>query len=221
VRQRVVLLALLAAVGIFLWNRHGQDDWPIANAPPVRPGIVCFGDSLTTGAGIAATQAYPALLPAQLGLSPDQVISRGVDGRTISQARRDVGRDVLSTTAGTVVILLGGNDMLRQRSPEAAMEELEEVVDMLHRDGRMVALCDFSPVTGLHRGWARAFEDLARRRGCLLVPSVADGLYAIGDGDFQSADLIHLNAQGQRVLAERIAQAIRPHLGGRQTGQAR
>ena len=101
------------------------------------------------------------------------------------------------------------------------MEELEEIVDALHRDGRMVALCDFSPVAGLHRGWARAFEDLARRRGCLLVPGVADGLYAIGEGGFQTADFIHLNAQGQRVLAERIAQALRPHLGGRQTGLIR
>jgi lysophospholipase L1-like esterase len=77
----------------------------------------------------------------------------------------------------------------------------------------MVVVCDFSPVPALHRAWAKGFEEIARRRGCILVKGVADELYT-GSNDYQASDGIHLSARGQRAVAERIADALRPHLRG-------
>jgi lysophospholipase L1-like esterase len=110
-----------------------------------------------------------------------------------------------------VLILLGGNDQLRRIDPERSIDELDRMVQALQGRNLMVAVCDFSPVIGVHREWARSFRDVASRRGCILVSGVADGLYTL-DGENQAPDGIHLNAEGQRKMAERIALALAPHL---------
>lgn len=212
-KRRLALLALVAALVAALWWRHDRMVWPITNAPPERRGIVCYGDSLTRGAGVAPGEAWPALLARFLGLPPSEVLSRGRDGRTLGEARAELDREVLSTGAGTAIILLGGNDQLRGVDPGTALRDLEVMVDELHERRWLVVICDFSPLgLGLQRAWARGFADIARRHGCVLVPGVADGLYS-GGTETQGPDRIHLNASGQRALAERIARATAPHLG--------
>ncbi|MBN1477531.1 hypothetical protein JXA47_12315 [Candidatus Sumerlaeota bacterium] len=209
-RFTLLLLILAAAAAVWWWRGHATERWPIANSPPPRPGIVCFGDSLTNGVGVTPDQAYPALLANLLGLSRSDVIARGVNGRTLAQARRDVERDVLSTSAGTAIVLLGGNDQLQARSAEDAMDDLNAIVREISASGRMVVVCDFSPIPAIHRAWARGAREIAQRHGAILVEGAVDGLY--GDNEHTSADNVHLNASGQRILAERIAAAIRPHL---------
>jgi lysophospholipase L1-like esterase len=138
------------------------------------------------------------------------VIVRGVNGRTLAQARGHVERDVLSTSAGTAIVLLGGNDQIQARSAEDAMDDLDAIVREIIASGRMVVVCDFSPIPGIHRGWAQGAREIAERHGAVFVEGAVDGLY--GNDDHMSGDNIHLNASGQRILAERIAEAVGPHL---------
>jgi acyl-CoA thioesterase-1 len=208
-RLCVLVCAVLIVAGLWWW--HGRMSWEIANTPPQNDNIVCFGDSLTRGAGVQPGEAYPAVLAEMLGLPAWRVLSRGVDGRTIIEAKGDVDRDVFSTHAGTVVILLGGNDQLRGLPVEESMAALEQIIDAVQEHGLLVVLCDFSPFPLLQGDWSRGYRDLARRFGCVLVPGVADGLY--GDRQTQASDVIHLTAAGQRVMAERIARAMAPYLG--------
>jgi acyl-CoA thioesterase-1 len=209
-RFTLLLLILAAAAAVWWWRGQGTDGWRIANSPPPRSGIVCFGDSLTTGYGVTPDQAYPAHLAEILGLSRSVVIARGVNGRTLAQARGHVARDVLASSAGTAIVLLGGNDQLQARSAEDAMDDLDAIVREIVASGRMVVVCDFSPIPAIHGGWARGSAEIAQRHGAILVEGAVDGLY--GDDDHTSADNIHLNASGQRILAERIAAALGPHL---------
>jgi acyl-CoA thioesterase I len=205
-----LLLLILAATAAVWWWRGDASEWPIANSPPPRSGIVCFGDSLTNGVGVTPDQAYPAVLAHLLGLSRSDVIVRGVNGRTLAQARGHVARDVLASSAGTAIVLLGGNDQLQARSAEDAMDDLDAIVREITASGRMVVVCDFSPIPGVHGGWARGAREIAQRHGAVLVEGAVDGLY--GNDDHTSSDSIHLSASGQRILAERIDAALGPHL---------
>lgn len=212
-KQRIILIALVIGVGAFFWMRRGggpHDEWPIVNSPPSRPGIVCIGDSLTAGVGLNPNQVYTALLPGLLRISPNRIVARGVNGRTIGGALRDLDRDLQGADAGMAIILLGGNDQLRNGDVDRAMGDLSTMIDRIQQRGMMVAVCDFSPVPLLHGDWAQGFRRVAQEKGCVLVEGVADGLY--GTGDTQASDGIHLNADGQRVMAERIAEAIEHHV---------
>jgi lysophospholipase L1-like esterase len=208
-RSLLTLAGLVLIAGAWLWLQRRP--WPIANTPP-QPGIVLLGDSLTVGVGVGGDEVYHRLLPGLLGLPSGAFAPRGISGRTLADARGTLAQEVLSTNAGTVIVLLGGNDQLRVRSAEDALADAEEIVRTLVADGRMVVLCDFSPLP-LHHRWSRGFRRIAREQGAILVPDLVDGLYGT-DSDSVIGDNIHLNAAGQRVVAERIAEALRPHLAG-------
>jgi lysophospholipase L1-like esterase len=210
--KRTPLLLLCAAlVVVGLWWRMREPAWPIANSPPTHPGIVCFGDSLTTGLGLSDGEAYPAQLARLLGLPPEQVTALGTDGLRLLDAPQRLGA-LRATNAGTVVIVLGGNDQLRVSDPERPLAALKEIARALIAEGRMVAIADFSPLTGVHASWARGFRRVARETGALLIPGAADGLYTT-DHQYTQSDGAHLNAEGQRALAERLASALGPALG--------
>lgn len=207
--RRILLIAAAVAVVVLgvVW-RQPRAAGPILHADTRRPGLVCFGDSLTTGAGLGPGEAYPDLLPGLLGLAEDGVVAMGVNGLTLEDARGRA-RDVAARPEGAVLILLGGNDQLRRRPVEAAMDDLDAIVTQLQAAGKMVILGDFSPLGVGQSGWARGFARVARRRGCLLAASVCDGLYTSGP-ELLQPDRSHLSAAGQRLLAARLARALAP-----------
>src|SRR5687767_6449322 len=60
------------------------------DAPPVRPRVVAFGDSLTIGLGLLEQEAYPALLQRKMDEAGYQfeVVNAGVSGDTSAGAVR-------------------------------------------------------------------------------------------------------------------------------------
>ncbi len=89
--------------------------------------IVCFGDSITRGYGLSATQAWPALLEALLNqhtASAWRVINAGVPGDTILQGLMRLERDVLSHHPEVVFVAFGLNDAhLARRQTDAYREQ--------------------------------------------------------------------------------------------------
>src|SRR5436190_14976774 len=82
--------------------------------PAVRPRIVAFGDSLTSGHGIGGSQAYPAILQRKLdeaGLD-FEMINAGVSGDTSSRALPRLER-ALDGNVRVLIVALGSNDGLR------------------------------------------------------------------------------------------------------------
>ncbi len=197
-----VALVALAMVGGWLLDLPGG---PLVNAPPPAGPIVAFGDSLTAGAGAGRNEAYPEVLARLIGRP---VINRGVGGDTIESAAGRVERDVLAEGPGVVIVLLGGNDILRRLDLDRSFDELERVVRRIQASGAMVVLVGlrpFSPVGGV----GGRYSALARRTGCVYVDDILDGIFA---NPRMMADQIHPNAAGYALMAERIAEALRPHL---------
>jgi lysophospholipase L1-like esterase len=198
-----ILILVGLAWGAHLWWRAGH--WGIVNAPP-RPGpIIALGDSLTAGNGAPEGGAWPEVLARRLGRP---VINRGVAGDTVGDAAERLERDVLSRDPAIVIVLLGGNDMLRQLDLDRSLERLEQMVRRIQAGGSMVVvvgLKGLSPVGGV----GGRYKDLARRTGGLYVPDILDDIFGRSG---RMADTIHPNGQGHAIMAERIAEALEPFL---------
>ena len=78
-----------------------------------RPIILAIGDSLTRGAGVEASDAYPAKLESRLRADGYryEVINEGINGQTSAGALSKVGR-WLSEEPDIVILETGVNDAL-------------------------------------------------------------------------------------------------------------
>jgi len=177
----------------------------IQNLRSAGETIICFGDSLTEGVGAGSGEDYPSTL-SRLLVMP--VINAGRRGDTTAEALARLSDAVLSKNPRLVIVLLGGNDFLRQQSRQQTRENLEKIVQRIQAQGAMVA------IAGIRLGlfsdeYGSIFEETARGFGALYIAQVLKGI--LTDSSLRS-DPIHPNAAGYRMIAERIANKIKPLL---------
>lgn len=183
-----------------------------AHAEPV---IVALGDSITSGLGVAADEAYPALLEARLRRDgyAYRVINAGVSGDTTAGGLRRVDW-VLRARPEIVILALGANDGLRGQSPPTTRANLEAIVARLTAAGARVLLAGMRLPPNYGEGFTRQFEAIfpavARRANVALVPFLLDGVAA--DPTLNQADGLHPNAAGHRVIADRLWPHLAPLL---------
>ena len=211
----VVLVAALAVALAALWLLARR-----AGGAP-RPRIVCFGDSLTSCGGLGGR--YSDYLASAF---PDcEVINKGISGQTLADGRRRFQGDVLDLRPKVLVFELVANDFLRaERSVEEMREDLEymlkrareqriEVViagvfgEQLDPGGRVIPK---EYRVGMPELGRRIFEmerELARQYGCRHVENIQADL---NRPEHWSAK--HPSAEGNRLVAERLASAVREAL---------
>ena len=114
---------------------------PGGAAQGAEPVIVALGDSLTAGYGVAAHEAYPALLEDILRREGyrHRVVNAGVTGDTTAGGLRRVDW-VLQAHPHVAIVALGANDGLRGLSLAAMRENLERIVRRLGEGGARVLL---------------------------------------------------------------------------------
>jgi acyl-CoA thioesterase-1 len=195
------LVAALAAL-VLLLGRAGAAEERV---------IVALGDSLTAGFGVAAEDAWPALLDARLRREgrPYRVVNAGVSGDTTAGALRRVDW-VLRSQPEIAIVALGANDGLRGLDVDRMRANLLAIVERLRAAGVRVLLAGMEIPPNYGAAYAGAFRavypDVARRTGAALMPFLLDGVAA--DPRLNLADGIHPNAAGHRLIAERVW----PHL---------
>jgi lysophospholipase L1-like esterase len=205
VGSRALLGFVAAGVVAFLVLRSGgEETWAVRNDRPGPGPIVCFGDSLTSGYGADPAQSYPAVLRRLLARD---VVNRGRNGDTAAASLERID-EVLSLGPSVVVLTLGGNDMLQRVPIEQTVAALRGIFDRLLAAGSMVVFLGIDPPLA-SRARMDAIRALCRERGVLWIGHAMDGLW--GDRT-RMADEIHPNAAGYRVIAERVAEALRPRL---------
>jgi lysophospholipase L1-like esterase len=180
---------------VVLWFWFGTA-LPVTNYPPRDGGIVAFGDSLVFGAGATKGHDFVSVLSEMIG---EPIENRGVSGDTTAMGllRLDT---VVDQHPRIVLLLLGGNDYLRQIPREQTFRNLEMIITRLEKDGAIVLLL------GVRGGlvvdhFDTDFAALAKRTGAAYVPDVLDGL--LGEAQFMS-DGIHPNDAGYRLIAEKV-----------------
>jgi acyl-CoA thioesterase-1 len=177
--------------------------------------IVALGDSLTAGLGVAADEAYPALLESRLRQAgyAYRVVNAGVSGDTSAGAVRRLDW-VLRSRPEIVIVALGANDGLRGLPVPALRDNLIAIVTRLRASGVRVLLVGMRLPPNYGAAYASAFadayRDVARRTSTAVMPFLLDGV--AGNASLNQADGIHPNAAGQRIVAERLWPFLQPLL---------
>ena len=188
-----------------------------APAPPAAAErvVVALGDSLTAGLGVAPDEAWPALVELRIrreGL-PFRMVNAGVSGDTSAGGLRRV-EWTLKSRPEVVVVALGANDGLRGQPVDALRDNLVGIVERLRTAGARVLLAGMRLPPNYGAAYTRAFAgvygEVARRTGVPLMPFLLEGV--AGNPALNQADGIHPNAEGHRVIAERVWVHLAPLL---------
>lgn len=180
--------------------------------------VAILGDSITAGYGLAAEQAYPALLAPLL---PGwKVVNAGVSGDTSAGGLRRLDW-VLKGKPRVVVIALGANDGLRGLPLEQLEANLRAMVAKVRAAGATPLLIGMRMPKNLGPAYTAAFDALyprlAAELAVPLLPFLLDGVAL--DPALNQSDLVHPNAKGQQVIAAKVAAWLKPLLpaaGGQQ-----
>jgi acyl-CoA thioesterase I len=198
-------LGIPLALLLILCACSGERFDTIRNVGSAGETIICFGDSLTEGIGAEPGEEYPTILSRLLGI---RVLNAGHRGDTTARALQRVRTSVVDKNPRLVILLLGGNDFLRQVPTRETRQNLKEIVRRIQAHGAMVA------IAGIKLGfftdeYGPIFEETAAEFGAIYIPQVMKGIF--NDTKLRS-DQIHPNSAGYRLIAERIAEKIKPLL---------
>jgi acyl-CoA thioesterase-1 len=181
--------------------------------------IVCFGDSITAGLGLAdpATEAYPALIQARLRAAglPWRVVNAGLSGETSAGGLRRIDW-ILRSPIDVFVLALGGNDGLRGISPALTRVNLDQILQRVRAKNPatrlIVAGLLLPPEFGADytREFGAIFPALAKKHEAALLPFLLEGVG--GNPDLNQGDRIHPNSAGQAAIAENLWPVLRPQL---------
>jgi acyl-CoA thioesterase I len=207
----------------------------ITNYPPPSGPIIAFGNSLTAGVGASPGQDYVSELERRGGVS---IINAGVPGDTTADALARLNEDVLRYNPSTVIVFLGGNDILYRYydrlSRTAENRNLQDVlVDIINRlfgkvpEGNIITEEETfnnlqTIVTEIQSTGAmvilvglsgRPFDsnvsaDYQRVAEETGAILVPDALNGIVGIPSRMSDLIHPNDRGYDILANRIYGAL-------------
>lgn len=166
--------------------------------------ILAFGDSLTVGVGVSESHNYPAVLEELTG---HQVIEAGVSGEETSQGLTRLPKVLDEVQPNLVVLLEGGNDILRNRNKQTIKHNLASMIEIIQSRGIDIILIGV-PEKKLFSDVAPFYQELADEYDLVLADEILSDL--LRDNEYKS-DAVHLNRQGYRELAESIHGLLLKH----------
>ncbi len=204
-RIRTILSGIVLGLTMLCFLVHA--DAPAQNQ--AGGTIVAFGDSLTSGYGVAPDKAYPSQLERRLRASgyPWQVINAGISGETSGEALRRVP-SVLGLRPDIVVLETGLNDAMTGRDPRIIRRNIEEIVRILQKNRVTVVLAGMRTLDESERdpAFEKLYPDIARKYNLILVPSFL--AHVAGNPTLNLYDGIHPTAEGYR----RVTRTVYPYV---------
>ncbi len=177
----------------------------IANIDSQGKNIICFGDSITAGYGADPGEDYPAQLAKMVNM---QVINAGITADTSQDALKRIESDILDKNPLLVIVEFGGNDFMKKIPLEETLKNTEEIIIRIQAGGAIVAVADVSNnmIMGNYR---KEFKRLSKKYNTIFIPKLFTGILT---NPSLKSDFIHPNAQGYKLIAQRIYLAIAPYL---------
>ena len=183
-----------------------------ASAPnPASVRLLAFGDSLTSGYGLAPEEAFPVKLQARLQADgfKVEVTNGGFSGDTTAGGLARV-KWVLADYPQFVLVEFGANDALRGLDPSLARANLVKILDRMKGAGVRVLLVGMRAPANWGPDYEQQFNaiypDLAKQYGVPLYPFFLDGVAL--DPALNQPDGLHPNEAGVDVIVARIAPAV-------------
>lgn len=180
-----------------------------------RPLLVCYGDSITAGYGLAEGQAYPDFLQKLLDEHGYhyKVVNQGTSGATSKDALAGLPY-LLRLHPAIVIVEFGGNDGLRGLPVDQTRKNLDQVLTGLERAHVKVLLAGITLPPDYGQDYIRSFDaifrELAAKHHDAVVPMIYKNLVNV-PGTIQS-DGIHPTAKGSAIIADTIFPVLKPLL---------
>ena len=180
-----------------------------------RPLIICYGDSITAGRGLAYGEAYPEILQKKLDAEGYRykIVNQGTSGATTKDAVAGL-KYVLRLHPAVVIVEFGGNDGLRGLPVAETRGNLDQLLTALEKAHVKIVLAGITlpPDYGSDyiRSFQQIFRDLAARHHVAFVPMLYKNLVHV-PGTIQD-DGIHPTAKGSAIIAGTLLPALRPLL---------
>ena len=186
-----------------------------ASAPPERPLVLAFGDSLTAGYGLDQGLGFAPQLQATLrrnGIAA-KVVDGGVSGDTTEAGKARLGwtLDGLDRKPDLVILELGANDMLRGLDPKLTETNLDAMLAELKRRQIPVLLAGMRAAPNLGPAYISRFEaiysPLAQKHEAALYPFFLEGVAA--QQGLVQADGMHPTFKGVKIIVARITPQVK------------
>lgn len=156
--------------------------------------IVVYGDSVTAGIGEHEAETWPQILKRTHRADIRDFARMGA---TVASTLKKVQAE--PPPAGTVILEIGGNDILGTTTASDFERDLDRLLDLLSRRHRRIVMFEL-PMPPFYNAFGAAQRKVARRYGVVLIPKrVLMGIFA---ADGATLDSIHLTQSGHRRLAE-------------------
>lgn len=195
--KRLLGLWLLSLSLLFL-SACGDTEQTSLRSLSKEAVILAFGDSLTYGTGADhLTESYPAVLSA---LSGRTVINAGVPGEISREGLARIESLLEQHQPQLVLLCHGGNDLIRKLSEAELKQNLAGMIQVIREQGAEVAMLSV-PKPGLFLKAAPVYQEVAQLH---QVPIENNIIPDIESENSLKSDPIHPNADGYRMLAERI-----------------
>ncbi len=191
---RLVLLVIVLAAGC--------GEGPKLEPLPGDAVVLAFGDSLTYGSGAQQAESYPAQLEQLIGR---RVVSAGVPGEVSAQALARLPELLEEHSPRLLLLCIGGNDFLRRLGNRQAEHNVRAMVKLARSRGVEVLLIG-TPEPGFSVTPPAFYAGIAEEFG---LPYEEDVIGEVLRDAALKADPIHPNARGYRIIAERIAAALK------------
>ncbi len=182
-------------------------------AQPVT--LVAFGDSLTAGYGVKASESFPAQLQMALQAKGYKVtvVNAGVSGDTTADGLRRFDWAMQPKPDG-VILELGANDALRGVPPQETERNLDAILTRLKQRGIPVILMGMMAPPNMGSEFGEKFNaiypKLAEKHGVALYAFFLDGVAA--QAGLQLEDGMHPNPGGVDVMVEKSLTAVQAFL---------
>lgn len=186
-------------------------------APAQKKTILFFGNSLTAGLGVEASEAFPAIIQHTLDSLklPYRAVNAGLSGETTAGGKNRI-EWLLKQKVDVFVLELGANDGLRGIPVTETSKNLQVILDKVKEKypGAKQVLLGMQVPPNMGSTYTKAFSsifpDLASKNKIALVPFLLKDVGGIPD--LNQADGIHPTPKGHLILAKNVWEVLKGEL---------
>jgi acyl-CoA thioesterase-1 len=193
---KILIVIIFISIGYMIISSQNKD----ILSQPKNATIVAFGDSLVAGYGATVGNDFVSVLSRELGVSIEN-FGRNGDTSALAFDRMDT---VTARDPGIVILVIGGNDILRRVPIKETEGNIREIVKAFQRNNTQVVL------VGVRGGlvndpYASMYESIKEDYELAYLPDVLSGL--LGRKEYMS-DPIHPNDKGYAHIAKRLEKIL-------------
>lgn len=180
------------------------------------PGtLLCLGDSLTEGFGVADAHCYPHLLQQRLREqgSRMRVVNAGISGDTTQGVLHRLD-SLLTSPVDMVIVTIGLNDGFMGVPASIIQDNVEAIIHTLRRHQVRVVLSGLQLPSDfpdeIRQEFSNIYPHLASKHALTLIPFFLEGIFE--ENRYNQWDNVHPNAAGYRIILENVWRVIEPLL---------